>query len=178
MLVTLLGIVMLVSLSRIKKGPTKSLLPIFVTDFPSIFVGITSSPDASSAQLVIVTASPLISYFKLGLTDTGSAGLVSASGSAGLTSSLTSSTFSSTGLTSATGSTTSFSPHPPRSRGSVTMIRNKGTGFMGYSASASAPVSSSNSLRSSLISFSNFFQYFLAFFLINFFALVVPKLPF
>ena len=25
----------------------------------------------------------------------------------------------------------SFSPHPPRSRGSDTMIRNKGTGFMG-----------------------------------------------
>ena len=77
---TLLGIVMLVSLSRIKKGPTKSLLPIFVTDFPSIFVGITSSPDASSAQLVIVTASPSITYFKLGFsTDTASVGLVSES---------------------------------------------------------------------------------------------------
>ena len=77
MLLTLLGIVMLVSLSRIRKGPTKSLLPIFVTDFPSIFVGITSSPDASSAQLVIVTASPSITYFKLGFsTDTASVGLV------------------------------------------------------------------------------------------------------
>ena len=77
---TLLGIVMLVSLSRIRKGPTKSLLPIFVTDFPSIFVGITSSPDASSAQLVIVTASPSITYFKLGFsTDTASVGLVSES---------------------------------------------------------------------------------------------------
>ena len=50
---------------------------MLVTGFPSIFAAIISSPDASSAQPVIVTASPLISYFKLGLTDTASGGLVS-----------------------------------------------------------------------------------------------------
>ena len=50
---------------------------MLVTGLPSIFAGIISSPDASSAQPVIVTASPLISYFKLGLTDTASGGLAS-----------------------------------------------------------------------------------------------------
>ena len=50
---------------------------MLVIGFPSIFAAIISSPDASSAQPVIVTASPLISYFKLGLTDTASGGLAS-----------------------------------------------------------------------------------------------------
>ena len=36
--------------------------------------------------------------------------------------------------------TTFFSPHPPRSSGSVTMIRNKGMGFMGCSKPASSAV--------------------------------------
>ena len=56
---------------------------MFVTDFPSIFIGITSSPDASSAQRVIVTASPSILYFKLGLTDTAFGGLDSEAASSG-----------------------------------------------------------------------------------------------
>ena len=73
MLVTLSGIVMLVRLC----GPTKASLPMFVTDFPSIISGITSSPDASSAQPVIVTTSPSITYFKLGLIDTDFGGLAS-----------------------------------------------------------------------------------------------------
>ena len=85
---------------------------MLVTDLPSIVEGMINAPDAFLSQPVIVTASSLVSYFKLGLTDTVSAGLVSATGSSGLTSCC----FSSTGLTSATGS----SPHPPRSRGSDT----------------------------------------------------------
>ena len=56
---------------------------MLVTGLPSIFAGIISSPDASSAQPVIVTASPLISYFKLGLTDTASGVLVSEAASLG-----------------------------------------------------------------------------------------------
>ena len=48
-----------------------------MTGFPSMTAGIISSPDASLAQPVIVTLSPLISYFKLGLIDTASGGLVS-----------------------------------------------------------------------------------------------------
>ena len=55
----------------------KASSPILVTGFPSMIAGIISSPDASSAQLVIVTVSPSISYFKLGLTDTASGGLAS-----------------------------------------------------------------------------------------------------
>ena len=68
---------------------------------PSIVEEITNLPDTPSSQSVIVTASPLISYFKLGLRDTSSVGL---------TSSLTSTAFSSTGLVSVVDS--SFAPHP------------------------------------------------------------------
>ena len=50
---------------------------MLVTGLPSIFAGIISSPDAFSSQPVTVTASPLTSYFKFGLTDTASGGLVS-----------------------------------------------------------------------------------------------------
>ena len=51
---------------------------MLVTGFPSIFSAIISSPDASSAQRVIVTVSPSITYLKLGFsTDTASVGLVS-----------------------------------------------------------------------------------------------------
>ena len=57
--------------------PKKAENPMLVTVLPSLIAGIISSPDASLAQPVIVTASPLISYFKLGLTDTASGGLVS-----------------------------------------------------------------------------------------------------
>ena len=49
---------------------------MLVTVLPSMFAGIISSPDAFLSQPVIVTASPLIPYFKLGLTDTASGGLV------------------------------------------------------------------------------------------------------
>ena len=56
---------------------------MLVTVLPSMIAGIISSPDASLAQPVIVTASPLISYFKLGLTDTASGGLVSEAVSSG-----------------------------------------------------------------------------------------------
>ena len=49
---------------------------MLVTGFPSIVEGIISSPDAFLSQRVIATASPLISYFKLGLTDIASGGLV------------------------------------------------------------------------------------------------------
>ena len=48
-----------------------------VTGLPSIIAAIISSPDAFLSQPVIVTASPLISYFKLGLTDIASGGLAS-----------------------------------------------------------------------------------------------------
>jgi len=54
----------------------KALSPMLVTVLPSMFAGIISSPDAFLSQPVIVTASPLIPYFKLGLTDTASGGLV------------------------------------------------------------------------------------------------------
>ena len=56
---------------------------MLVTGLPSMIAGIISSPDASSAQPVIVTASPLISYFKLGLTDTASGGLASEEATSG-----------------------------------------------------------------------------------------------
>jgi len=56
---------------------------MLVTVLPSIFVGITKSPDAPSAHRVMVTASPLIPYFKLGLTDTASGDLVSEAASLG-----------------------------------------------------------------------------------------------
>ena len=45
--------------------------------------GMISSPDAFLSQPVIVTASPWTSYFKLGLTDTASGGLVSVAASSG-----------------------------------------------------------------------------------------------
>ena len=54
MLVTLSGIVMLVRLVQSAKAP----LPMLVTVLPSMIAAIISSPDASSAQPVIVTASP------------------------------------------------------------------------------------------------------------------------
>ena len=50
---------------------------MLVTGLPSMFAGIISSPDAFLSHSVIVTASPSISYFELGLTDTASGGLVS-----------------------------------------------------------------------------------------------------
>ena len=50
---------------------------MLVTGLPSIMAGIISSSDAFLSQSVIVTVSPLISYFKLGLTDTASGGLAS-----------------------------------------------------------------------------------------------------
>ena len=87
-LVTPSGIVMLVKLWHLKKASPSML----VTGLPLMVTGMTSSPDTSSSQPVIVTESPCISYFK----------------------------------------TEELWLHPPRSRGSVTMIRNKGTGFMGY----------------------------------------------
>jgi hypothetical protein len=64
MLVTLLLIVMLVRLV----DPQKASTPMLVTDLPSIAVGMISAPDAFISQPVVVTASPLISYFKLGST--------------------------------------------------------------------------------------------------------------
>jgi len=60
MVLMLLGIVMLVRLER----EPKALVSILVTGFPSMFAGIISSPDAILSQRVIVTISPLISYFK------------------------------------------------------------------------------------------------------------------
>ena len=54
MLVTLSGIVMLVRLVQSAKAP----LPMLVTVLPSMIAAIISSPDASSAQPVIATASP------------------------------------------------------------------------------------------------------------------------
>ena len=75
-LVTPLPIVMLVRPKQAEKAPP----PMLVTGFPSMFAGIISSPDASSAQPVIVTVSPSITYLKLGFsTDTASVGLVSES---------------------------------------------------------------------------------------------------
>jgi len=50
---------------------------MLVTGLPPMVSGMTSSPVAASSQSVIVTVSPLITYFKLGLTDTASGGLVS-----------------------------------------------------------------------------------------------------
>ena len=64
MLVTLSGIVMLVRLVQLTKAP----FPMLVTDLPSIIAGMVNAPDAFLSQPVIVTALPLISYFKLELT--------------------------------------------------------------------------------------------------------------
>ena len=64
---------MLVRLVKSKKASSS----ILVTGLPSMIAGIISSPDAFLLQPVIVTVSPLISYFKLGLTDTASGGLAS-----------------------------------------------------------------------------------------------------
>ena len=59
-LVTLSGIVMLIRLLHRKKAPP----PMLVTGLPLMAFGMTSSPDTSLSQPVIVTASPCISYFK------------------------------------------------------------------------------------------------------------------
>ena len=56
---------------------------MLLTGLPSMIAGIISSPDAFSSQPVTVTASPLTSYFKFGLTDTASGGLVSEAVSSG-----------------------------------------------------------------------------------------------
>ena len=93
----------------------KAEFPILVTDLPSMVAGMISAPDAFSLQPVMVTASPLISYFKLGLTGTASAGLVSAAGSSGLPSSLGAIGFS---WVDSDSSGDDFSPQPPRRRGS------------------------------------------------------------
>ena len=82
----------------------KAFSPMLVTGLPSIVAGIVSAPDAFLSQPVIVTSSSLISYFKFGLIGISSTGLVS--------------------------TTDSFSPHPPRSRGSDMASRIKGTGFI------------------------------------------------
>ena len=51
---------------------------MLVTGLPSMTDGMISSPDTLVLQRVIVTASPSITYFKLGFsTDTASVGLVS-----------------------------------------------------------------------------------------------------
>ncbi len=70
---------MLVRLVQSAKAP----LPMLVTGLPSIMVAIISSPDAFLSEPVIVTTSPSILYFKLGLTDTASGGLVSEAASLG-----------------------------------------------------------------------------------------------
>ncbi len=64
---------MFVSLLQLEKAS----FPMWVTDLPSIVIGITNLPDAHSSQRVIVTSSPLIQHHKCGLTNTTSAGLVS-----------------------------------------------------------------------------------------------------
>ena len=60
MLVTLSGIVTLVRLVQKSKAP----MPMLVTGLPLMASGMTSSPDASSSQPVIVTVLPWISCFK------------------------------------------------------------------------------------------------------------------
>jgi hypothetical protein len=54
-----------------------------VTVFPLIVAGMIRCPDAFLSQPVIVTVSPLITYFKLGLTDITSGDLVSEAASLG-----------------------------------------------------------------------------------------------
>ena len=56
---------------------------MLVTGFPLIVAGMIKWPDAFLSQPVIVTVSPMITYFKLGLTDTASDGLVSVAASSG-----------------------------------------------------------------------------------------------
>ena len=56
---------------------------MLVTGFPLIVAGMIKWPDAFLSQPVIVTVSPMITYFKLGLTDTASGGLVSVVASLG-----------------------------------------------------------------------------------------------
>ena len=70
---------MLVRLVKSKKASSS----ILVTGLPSIMAGIISSPDAFLSQPVIVTTSPSILYFKLGLPDTASGALVSEAASLG-----------------------------------------------------------------------------------------------
>ena len=115
---------------------------MLVTGLPSMVAGMVNAPDAFLSHPVMVTVPSLISYFKLGFNGISSSVLAS---------SLTSCCFSSICLDSATGfsgltsATDSFSPHPPRSRGSVTMIRNKGTGFMGYFLDSASSLESTGS---------------------------------
>ena len=61
-LVTLSGIVMLVRLVQKRKASS----PMLVTGISSMKVGMIRSPDAFLLESVIVTASPSVSYFKLG----------------------------------------------------------------------------------------------------------------
>ena len=56
---------------------------MLVTGFPLIVAGMIKWPDAFLSQPVIVTVSPMITYFKLGLTDTASDGLGSVAASSG-----------------------------------------------------------------------------------------------
>ena len=86
---------------------------MLVTGFPSIMADIISSPDAFLSQPLIVTVSPSITYFKLGLTDTASGGLVSEAVSSGERSEGASEAASSIGPSE--GATLLFSPsHPMR----------------------------------------------------------------
>ena len=63
MVITLSGIVMLVRLPQ----PLKAPLPMLVTGLPLMVSGMTISPDASSSQSVIFTASPFISLYFISL---------------------------------------------------------------------------------------------------------------
>ena len=56
---------------------------MLVTGFPLIVAGMIKWPDAFLSQPVIVTVSPMITYFKLGLTDITSGGLASEAVSSG-----------------------------------------------------------------------------------------------
>ena len=98
---------------------------MLVTGFPSMVAGIINAPNAFLSQPVMVTTSSPVSYFKWGLTDTDSAGIVSATGSSGLTSSLSAVWFT---LVDFEPSGDDFSPHPPRSRGSDTNKTNRRAG--------------------------------------------------
>ena len=64
MLVTLSGIVTLVRLLQSWKATS----PMLVTNLPSMDAGMISAPDAFLSQRAIVTASPSVTYVKLGVT--------------------------------------------------------------------------------------------------------------
>ena len=109
MLLTISGIMILVSLVQLKKA----LTPMLVTGLPSIVLGMVKVPSTFQLQSVMMTSSPLISYFKLGLTDTASGGLVSEAASSGERSEGASEAASSIGPSE--GATLLFSPsHPMR----------------------------------------------------------------